>query len=112
MKYKLKKDLPFAKAGDDIIVGKTPMRKTIGIDFTMGEPTVFSAITTGDLEYLLADGWIEEVKPREWWEVEFQDAGGNWVFNGYRYKYEKQARYVATSTPQNARFIKVREVIE
>lgn len=63
MQYKLKKDLPFAKAGS--IVDEVQHRK--------GAPFSPSLIRVGDLRCQLNANltdifdWIEEVKPREYW---------------------------------------------
>ena len=65
MKYKLKKDLPFAKAGEELITDSICV-------YTMGD--VFNAgakrqtkLYLGDILELTESGWIEEVKPREWY---------------------------------------------
>lgn len=54
MKYRLKKDLPFAKAGTEV-------------DFNKIDNIIYSKTTndlcSGNREYI--DDWIEEVKPRE-----------------------------------------------
>jgi hypothetical protein len=71
MKYQLKKDLPFAKAGSPIKVypeGSTPM-------------ILFDHINEVDVSEefipkLLDEGWIEEVKPREFWVVPFTGISG------------------------------------
>jgi len=71
MKYKLKKDLPDAKAGAIFqwgLPGETNknmdcLYNTSGwcalADFSRDKITNF-------------DDWFEEVKPREWWEIEWQ----------------------------------------
>ncbi len=54
-KYRLKKDLPFAKAGDEV-------------EIINGEPIFFKDgfhCDYSSIDDLLADGWIEEIKPRE-----------------------------------------------
>ena len=74
MKYRLKKDLPFAKAG-------TPLKYT---QLVMGAPEMIirerekvyvqgetfsnekESILLGYAQDLLDKGWIEKVKPREW----------------------------------------------
>ena len=57
MKYKLKKDLPFAKAGAEVILDKGVFY------FVDGERTWY----LGQKIENNLDDWIEEVRPREWW---------------------------------------------
>ena len=55
MKYKLKKDLPFVKAGNEV-------------EIINGEPIFFKDgfhCDYSSIDDLLADGWIEEIRPRE-----------------------------------------------
>jgi hypothetical protein len=61
---------------------------------------------------LISEGWIEEVKPREWWMVEFQSHTGDWILSSVRYYNPDLAREAACNYAGNPRFIKVREVIE
>lgn len=63
MKYRLKKDLPFAKAGEEIKVDDdcdiwTVRPLNIEIDCPLC-----------DIPKETRDEWIEEVKPREWWLI-------------------------------------------
>ena len=62
MKYKWKRDLPFAKAGTEISIGKS--NKTDSC-FYFHRKSLFMDDDT--FEFLLSGGWIEEVKPREIW---------------------------------------------
>ena len=60
MKYKLKRDLPFAKAGDNVEVnpgGCIPFANYSSGTFSTSEEYI---------DKLIKEGWIEEVKPREW----------------------------------------------
>ena len=67
MKYKLKRDLPFANIEDNVRVNN--YEDVIMIDSTKyGEKTICYQIGRfDDLPDLLGNGWIEEVKPREFW---------------------------------------------
>ena len=59
MKYRLKKDLPFAKAGEEIrfrIGGYTEIHMSQENRIECSQKT---------LDMLLANGWIEEIKPKE-----------------------------------------------
>ena len=70
MKYRLKKDLPFADAGTEVWIDNT---WTAWIDANVYAPnygvTEFETrkVMLGKSSTLVAEGWIEEVKPREWW---------------------------------------------
>ena len=96
MKYLLKKDLPFAKAGAIVSVEK-------------GAPITF--IDKRNVEYacnylgekkLIEDGWIEEAKPREWWVLEKQNSISI---------YEDKEMAEHLRNPQSNLIIKVREVL-
>jgi len=68
MKYKLKKDLPFAKAGAEVIIG------TAGsIDLCQYNNGKVN-IAENHIEHLVNEGWIEEIKPREF-ELHFDETG-------------------------------------
>ena len=119
MKYKLKRDLPFAKAGSVILYSEN--RKEF--DGSLGSVSDMMSVETdkgylsqwveiGAKDNLLSEGWIEEVKPREWYEVEVQTHNGDWVNWSTRFGDEQRARDAACNWAGNARFIKVREVIE
>ncbi len=121
MQYKLLKDLPFAKAGMNLRIDEEHLLVDpedfylVGLK-AKGKHQMLTGLIIGhidDIPTLVIDGWIEEIKPREWYEVETQDSFGHWqLYTGGRYYTEEVAREVACSLPQNARFIKVREVIE
>ena len=108
MKYRLKKDLPFAKAGNDIqIIEMADDSKCLQINYD----ACFN--TSGNLNYyrfpltdavaLREDGWIEEIKPREWW-VNLYGVGEGGIF-----KTKEAADTVASSGRKEV--IKVREII-
>ena len=60
MKYKLKRDLPFAKAGKEVFEDDA----SFYIEAEVGIIWCFAEIK--DRHKLISEGWIEEVKPREW----------------------------------------------
>ena len=55
MKYKLKKDLPFAEAGVEVKL----VNEKRAIEYNGYQCDIYD----------LRNGWIEEVKPREWYIV-------------------------------------------
>lgn len=87
MKYRLKRDLPFAKAGtivqnylgnQDFNINVDTMSTQVWvkplIDFIkLCPPSLLennkNLIYVGSFGFLLTEGWIEEVKPREWWMI-------------------------------------------
>jgi len=103
MKYKLKRDLPFAKAGKEVKVNPTGCIPFI--NYSSGE----FATTEEYVDKLLSEGWIEEVKPREWWEIERTDVG---FYYDDRFGSYEEAEGIRNSHYKNSRIIKVREVIE
>jgi len=64
MKYKLKKDLPFAQAGEQArcFYGSSVFSITYRMD-----SVDFNLTSEEYIDKLIRDGWIEEVKPREWY---------------------------------------------
>lgn len=76
-KYRLKKDLPFAKAGtevkidDKFFVIKKDDFYLVGLKLCRAaQENILVDLIIGhidDLPTLISEGWIEEVKPREWW---------------------------------------------
>ena len=64
MKYKLKKDLPMAKAGQEIHIVEQSNNYCFNMEIW---DDAVVRIWYSDLGKLIADGWIEEVKPREWY---------------------------------------------
>ena len=57
MQYKLAKDLPYGKRGEVIEVKVIP--------FIKYDPMI-AVKCEEDIGRLISEGWIEEVKPREW----------------------------------------------
>jgi len=93
-KYRLLKDLPFAKAGAEVGVELAiSVRGKDNFLTWIGDPK--------DLESLIDEGWIEEVKPREFYIV-----------------FDKNSKILGAIDDQRTtflgahRFIKVREVLE
>ena len=120
MNYRLKKDLPFAKAGT--IIELSPSEGCIPMaiyDFRDLPGSKVSNVTISKeyLDELISEGWIEEVKPREWYEIEF-DNSREWIkaFNTYRYSTLKEAQErlerIVCRDDMPYRIIKVREVIQ
>ncbi len=68
MKYRLKKDLPFAKVGEVIDMGICGTFENIHL-----RPNKTGECSEDNLKMMLQDGWIEEIKPREWWVTEHKD---------------------------------------
>ena len=59
------------------------------------------------LKTLLSEGWIEEVKPREWWVNMHKDSGNNYFCNT-----KDEAIRTMWGLPEHNHIIKVREVIQ
>jgi len=73
MEYKLKRDLPFAKAGTEVIeIRGNGKSNNILIEI---EPYGKVVIWVTELQRLRTEGWIEEVKPRVGWLAEDEDGG-------------------------------------
>ncbi len=71
MKYRLKKDLPFAKAGTEIKFQESGLD---GQNITYEvDPKNGLRIWIADVCPLIKQGWIEEVKPREVYVEFFKD---------------------------------------
>jgi len=96
MKYRLKKDLPFAKAGE-IVNYKDLGGDAINIELN-GLCCYIPNIVKGF--------WIEEVKPREWWVTEHRDHSAGIVRRISASK-EEEPECIVTNCEQ----IKVREVL-
>ena len=89
MKYKLKRDLPFAKAGKEVFEDDA----SFYIEAEVGIIWCFAEIK--DRHKLISEGWIEEVKPREYYVYDSPEC-----VTAYREQWESGS------------LIKVREVIE
>ena len=100
MKYQWKKEVPFAKAGTKVHITSTGC---VPISLFNHADGTGSDICIDSLPQLIADGWIEEVKPREWYVLECNNPGLLW---------ESEAIKEQLAKNPNLKFIKVREVIE
>lgn len=102
-KYILKKDLPFAKAGaEEVFVDDNSIYIELGngIIRCLDPFERFNGNNISkELERLISEGWIEEVKPREWDVAEYN---GEIISNG---------GFVGVDQSK-VNFFKVREVIE
>ena len=111
-KYKLKKDLPFAEAGAEIMIGHENISYVTNDKEKTKQKHEKNYVYMAHKSYLnplIADGWIEKVGPREWYEVEV-NIDGEWTSAGCRYDDKQLAREATCRLSCNARFIKVREV--
>ena len=63
------------------------------------------------LKTLLSEGWIEPIKPREWWQILDRRS---WYTYGNRFETKKEAEKYAEQLNNDGslEIIKVREVIE
>lgn len=76
MKYKLKKDLPFAKAGEEVLSNEPPAKRikddTIKRFIRVATNNIYG-LTEFDIPTDTFYDWIEEVKPRELYVEFFRD---------------------------------------
>ena len=63
-----------------------------------------------DKEPLLKEGWIEEIKPREWWKLYRKGMG--LLVADFKTKEEAQRYKVNNTCCSNDEIIKVREVLK
>jgi hypothetical protein len=128
MKYRLKKDLPFAKAGSPVTGNSGEAlspemqayieKQYFTTNFMLAVPEQFLVnkkyYYIGSCEELLQEGWIEEVKPREWYIVRHADKG---IVAGFHSR-ELAIHYIDNHYIDEAfktqfyEVIKVQEVIE
>ena len=66
MKYILKKDLPFAKAGAEVVFNDKSLCFEVKSDRWSSDSGDYKFVGHSNKSSLIKDGWIEEVKPREW----------------------------------------------
>ena len=117
-KYRLLKDLPYAKKGTEVRFnenrifvqrGETHLEACIdALNFCGPNPELIQK----ELQRLIDEGWIEEVKPREWYEVERLMPNGIWAYESNRYDTEEDAISDYSGDKTKLRVIKVREVLE
>ena len=86
MKYKLKKDLPFAKAGSNVVVLASPTTryKRIQVSDSLSAPMC-------ELHEDQVPLWIEEVKPREW---HISESNLEYFDKQYREDYYPEIKYI------------------
>ena len=96
MKY-INKKLPLLKVGEEI---RYMNQDVSGVHCFESNGLHCSEST---LKKLISEGWIEEVKPREWWVLECETPGLLWAGEDIKAQLKKNP---------NLKFIKVREVIE
>ena len=102
MKY-INKKLPLLKVGEEFKY----MNQDVGGIHCFESNSLFCNEST--LKTLISEGWIEEVKPREWGEIERTDVG---FYYDDRFGSYEEAEGIRNSHYKNSRIIKVREVIE
>ena len=64
MKYILKKDLPFAKAGAEVVFNDKSLCFEVKSDRWSSDSGDYKFVGHSNKSSLIKDGWIEEVKPR------------------------------------------------
>ena len=101
MKYKLKKDLPFAIAGTEVQLMPSKLMYPC-ITYEQNPSYEGVKIWIMDISNLIADGWIEEAKPREWYVLECENPGLLW---------ESEAIKAQLKKNPNLKSIKVREIL-
>ena len=102
-KYRLKKDLPFAKAGVEIEIGCNNNYDELINSRKDKKPAIYLKGQVS-LQNLLNDGWVEEIKPREWY------IGVCDTYESLHDDYESAKKWGQTIKSQNQEIIKVREV--
>jgi hypothetical protein len=106
MKYRLKRDLPFAKAGEPVEVNEHGIRvsdKYIDQFYHRVSQKKLDA----EVQRLISEGWIEEVKPREIWVNEYkQGLLGSYLFDS------KESAEKSTAESGYIRTVKFVEVVE
>jgi len=112
MEYKLKKDLPFAKVGDGNKLIMSDKDCFLTDKDGWNHPLCFGQELFKDgVQRLLNEGWVEEVKPREWYEIIYKDqhyrVSDHPAFNDL-----ETAQEEAKHCSKDLEVIKVREVIE
>lgn len=108
MKYKLLKDLPFAKAGEEVLSNEPPAKRikddTIKTFIRVATNNIYG-LTEFDIPTDTFYDWIEEVKPREFYvEIRKNDGVATDVYEGEMPD--------SLNMIDRYNYIKVREVIE
>jgi len=101
MKYKVAKEMPHIAIGTEVKVesGKFKYMPNVSIKRDDCYEQVYFE---HELPYLIENGWIEEVKPREWYVLECNNPGLLW---------ESEAIKVQLKKNPDLKFIKVREIL-
>ena len=97
MRYILAKDLPFAKAGSEIVFESDVVNNTSGdmirvkVNDNIKQYAYRFIGYVQEKERLISEGWTKEVIPREWWisESVLRDMGRETkeeLYNGWRRK--------------------------
>ena len=117
MNYKLKRDLPFAKAGSevvlegDVVIVQEASKQRIAVRVE-DDPDWYTYRFIGhkkNLNRFIKEGWIEEVKPREWWKL-YREGLGLLIAN-FKTKEEAVKHKANNGSCVNDEIIKVREVL-
>ena len=103
MKYRLKRDLPFAEAGDRVFALMGELSdKSYYVYVESRVSSIQKTVKLGLLGDLLREDWLEEVKPREW-KVAVSSSGDIYSF------YDKN---IVECREIRIEIIKVRELLE
>ena len=114
MKYKLKRDLPLAKAG-------TKVRKAGGVRCIPIAVWPHGAVVSDEyFDQLISEGWIEPIKPREWWEIMHRNnkvcppCDNEQMYSNLRFDCYQSAKdfFSSHNIVEGFEIIKVQEVIE
>lgn len=97
MKYRVKKDLPSHRAGTDVDV-----RVSHWDNMHFNKDGIIQC-SQEHLKELIADGFLEEIKPREFWVNVYNN------YNAYVHLTKESAENISKSSCET---IRVREVIE
>lgn len=99
MKYILKRNLPFTDKGVEVkIYINTQDRFSIITD--AGKLTIITVPHQDNLDFMIKQGWIEEIKPREVLIGEYRETGHRYLVND------------RDTVPSEVEVFRVREVIE
>lgn len=106
MKYRLAKDLPFAKKGDEVYFNKNNCCFEVRISrgyYNIGE---YIFLGWSNLNCLLEERWVEEVKPREIWLNQYAD-DTNFEFSFPYQSKEEAQKNALESVVKQVKFIEV-----
>ena len=108
MKYILKKDFLFTKAGKEvrIFIGSSQS----SILFNTATSTIDLFISASAETLLVEEGWIEKVKPKKWYELRNNNL--NALYSEKHFLTEEQAIAYAHLRYSDYKIVKVSEVLE